>query len=156
MMSLLSRPISGDAEKAAPGRGGTKNWEDTLLFEGGFTFRNFVADAFAIFMFVLWFWLFVSVASDLFRRHDISGWVKVLWVIALILFSYIGIFAYILTQGRGMAERNQARTQEARDELRQIAGFSAADEIEKLDRLKSSGSISEQEYARLRARLVGG
>jgi hypothetical protein len=127
-----------------------------LLFEGGFTFRNFVADAFVIFMFVLWFWLFVSVASDLFRRHDISGWVKVLWVIALILFSYIGIFAYILTQGRGMAERNQARAQEARDELRQIAGFSAADEIEKLDRLKSSGSISEQEYARLRARLVGG
>jgi Phospholipase_D-nuclease N-terminal len=126
-----------------------------LLFEGGFTFRNFVADAFAIFMFVLWFWLFISVASDLFRRHDISGWVKVLWVIALILFSYIGIFAYILTQGRGMAERNQARAQEARDELRQIAGFSAADEIEKLDRLKSSGSISEQEYARLRARLVG-
>ncbi len=127
-----------------------------MLFEGGFTFRNFVADAFAIFMIVLWFWLFISVASDLFRRHDISGWVKVLWVIALILFSYIGIFAYILTQGRGMAERNQARAQEARDELRQIAGFSAADEIEKLDRLKSSGSISEQEYARLRARLVGG
>src|SRR5271167_5114675 len=48
--------------------------EDALLFEGGFTFRNFVADAFAIFMFVLWFWLFVSVAGDLFRRHDISGW----------------------------------------------------------------------------------
>jgi Phospholipase_D-nuclease N-terminal len=127
-----------------------------LLFEGGFTFRNFIADAFAIFMFILWFWLFVSVASDLFRRHDISGWAKVLWVIALILFSYIGIFAYILTQGRGMAERNQARAQPARDELRQVAGFSAADEIEKLNRLKSSGSISEQEYARLRARLVGG
>ena len=127
-----------------------------MLFEGGFTFRNFVADAFAIFMFVLWFWLFVSVASDLFRRHDISGWAKVLWVIALILFSYIGIFAYILTQGRGMAERNQARAQQARDELHQIAGFSTADEIQKLDRLKSSGSISEQEYARLRARLVGG
>ena len=125
-----------------------------MLFEGGFTFRNFVADAFAIFMFVLWFWLFVSVASDLFRRHDISGWVKVLWVIALILFSYIGIFAYILTQGRGMAERNQARAQEARDELRQIAGFSAADEIEKLNRLKAAGSISEEEYGRLRARLV--
>ena len=127
-----------------------------MLFEGGFTFRNFVADAFAIFMFVLWFWLFVSVASDLFRRHDISGWAKVLWVIALILFSYIGIFAYILTQGRGMAERNQARAQQARDELHQIAGFSTADEIQKLDRLKSSGSISEQEYARLRARLVRG
>ncbi len=124
-----------------------------MLFEGGFTFRNFVADAFAIFMFVLWFWLFVSVASDLFRRHDVSGWVKVLWVIALLLFSYIGIFAYILTQGGGMAERNQARAQQARDELRQVVGFSAADEIEKLDRLKSAGSISEEEYSRLRARV---
>ena len=113
-----------------------------MLFEGGFTFRNFIADAFAIFMFVLWFWLFVSVASDLFRRHDVSGWAKVLWVVALLLFSYIGIFAYILTQGQGMAERNQARAQQARDELRQVVGFSAADEIEKLDRLKSAGSIS--------------
>ena len=127
-----------------------------MLYAEGFTFRNFVADAFAIFMFVLWFWLFVSVASDLFRRHDISGWAKVIWVIALILFSYIGIFAYILTQGRGMAERNQERTLQARDELRQVVGFSAADEIEKLDRLKAAGSITEQEYARLRARAVGG
>ncbi len=127
-----------------------------MLYAEGFTFRNFVADAFAIFMFVLWFWLFVSVASDLFRRHDISGWAKVIWVIALILFSYIGIFAYILTQGRGMAERNQERALQARDELRQVVGFSAADEIEKLDRLKAAGSITEQEYARLRARAVGG
>ncbi|MFY9970014.1 MAG: SHOCT domain-containing protein [Roseiarcus sp.] len=127
-----------------------------MLYAEGFTFRNFIADAFAIFMFVLWFWLFVSVASDLFRRHDISGWAKVIWVIALILFSYIGIFAYILTQGRGMAERNQERALQARDELRHVVGFSAADEIEKLDRLKAAGSISEQEYARLRARAVGG
>jgi len=127
-----------------------------MLFEGGFTFRNFFADAFAIFMFVIWFWLFVSVASDLFRRHDVSGWAKVLWVIVLVLFSYIGIFAYLLTQGRGMAERDQARAKHARDDLRQIVGFSPADEIEKLDRLKSAGKISEQEYAGLRARLISG
>jgi len=130
--------------------------EDIMLFEGGFTFRNFVADAFAIFMFILWFWLFVSVATDLFRRHDVSGWAKVLWVIALVLFSYIGIFAYLLTQGLGMAERNQARAREAHDDLRQVVGFSVADEIEKLNRLKSAGSISEQEYARLRTRLISG
>jgi predicted membrane channel-forming protein YqfA (hemolysin III family) len=125
-----------------------------VLFQGGFTFTNFLADAFAIFMFVLWFWLLVIVSSDLFRRTDISGLGKVLWVILLIVLSFIGIFAYLFTQGRGMAERNQARAIQARDDLRQIVGFSAADEIEKLDRLKSTGSISEQEYARLRARLV--
>jgi hypothetical protein len=125
-----------------------------MLFQGGFTFTNFVADVFAVFMFVLWFWLFIIVAGDLFRRHDVSGIGKVGWVILLIILPYIGIFAYLLTQGRGMAERNEARAKEAQDELRQFVGFSTADEIEKLARLKSAGSISEQEYAHLRARLV--
>jgi hypothetical protein len=125
-----------------------------VLFQGGFTFTNFVADVFAVFMFVLWFWLFVIVASDLFRRHDVSGFGKVCWVILLIILPYVGIFAYLLTQGRGMAERNQAQAKQAQDDLRKFVGFSAADEIEKLDRLKAAGSISEKEYAGLRARLV--
>lgn len=125
-----------------------------MLFQGGFTFTNFVADVFAVFIFVLWFWLFIIVAGDLFRRHDVSGFGKVCWVILLIILPYIGIFAYLLTQGRGMAERNEARAKQAQDDLRQFVGFSAADEIGKLDRLKSAGSISEQEYTRLRTRLV--
>jgi hypothetical protein len=125
-----------------------------MLFQGGFTFANFVADVFAVFIFVLWFWLFIVVVGDLFRRHDVSGLGKVGWVILLIILPYIGIFAYLLTQGRGMAERNEARAKQAKDDLRQFVGFSAADEIEKLDRLKSAGSISEQEYTRLRTRLV--
>jgi cbb3-type cytochrome oxidase subunit 3 len=125
-----------------------------MLFSGGFTFSNFVADAFTIFMFILWFWLLIVAAGDLFRRHDLSGFAKVLWVIAFILFSYIGVFAYFLTQGRGMAERNQARANEGRDELRRIVGFSVADEITKLDRLKAAGSLTEQEYGCLRAKLV--
>lgn len=125
-----------------------------MLFEGGFTFANFVADVFAVFLFVLWLWLFITVAGDLFRRKDVSGWGKVLWVIALIAVPYIGVFAYLLTQGRGMAERSDARSRQVRDDLRQFVGFSAADEIEKLDRLKAAGSISEQEYATLRARVV--
>ena len=125
-----------------------------LFFSEGFTFRNFLADAFAVFMFVLWFWLLIVVIGDLFRRHDVSGWVKAIWVIALIVFPYLGIFAYMITQSRGMAERNTQQVQQARDELRRVAGFSAADEIEKLDRLKKSGSITDQEFARLRSKLL--
>ena len=125
-----------------------------MLFDGGFTFGNFIADAFTIFMFILWFWLLIVVSGDLFRRHDVSGFAKVLWVIAFVLFSYLGVFAYLLTQGRGMAERNRAQASEAREELRHIVGFSAADEIVKLDKLKAAGSITEQEYGRLRAKLV--
>ena len=125
-----------------------------MLFDGGYTFGNFIANAFAIFMFILWLWLFITVAGDLFRRHDISGFGKVLWVILLIVLPYIGIFAYILTQGGGMAARNKAQAEQAREEMRRVVGFSAADEIEKLDRPKSSKSISDEEYSRLRARLV--
>src|SRR5262245_42746142 len=125
-----------------------------FFFPEGFTFRNFLIDAFAIFMFIVWFWLLIIVFSDLFRRHDISGWIKAAWVIGLIVFPYLGIFAYLITQGRGMTERANQQTQQAREELRQVVGFSAADEIEKLDRLKKSGSITDQEFTRLRAKLV--
>jgi hypothetical protein len=111
-------------------------------------------DALAIFVFIVWFWLLITVASDLFRRHDISGWVKAIWVIALVILPYISVLAYLIFQGRGMAERNVQQAQQARDELRRAIGYSAADEIEKLDRLKKEGSISDAEFARLRARVV--
>ena len=125
-----------------------------MLFPGGFTFTNFLTDVFSIFIFVLWFWLLITVFGDLFRRHDISGWAKVIWVIVLIIIPYLGIFIYLISQHRGMAERQQQRAQQARDELRQVVGYSAADEIEKLERLKNSGTISNEEYTRLRARAV--
>ena len=125
-----------------------------MLFDEGFTFRNFLVDAFSIFMFMLWFWLLIIVFSDLFRRRDLSALSKVLWVFVLIVLPYIGIFAYLLTQGDGMAERAQSQARHAQDNLRQIVGYSAADEIEKLNRLKAAGTISDQEFGRLRARLV--
>ena len=125
-----------------------------FFVQEGFTYRNFLMDMIAVFGFVVWFWLLIVIYGDLFRRHDISGWVKALWVLALVLTSYLGIFAYVITQGRGMAERNAQQAQQARDELRRVVGFSAADEITKLDQLKKSGSITDVEYTRLRAKLV--
>ena len=91
---------------------------------------------------------------DLFRRHDISGWGKAVWVIALIIVPLLAVLVYLITQGHGMAERNIQQAQQARDELRRVVGYSAADEIEKLDRLKKAGSITDTEFARLRAKLV--
>ena len=125
-----------------------------MLFSGGFTFSNFLADVLSIFIFVLWFWLLITIFGDLFRRHDISGWGKAIWVIVLIVFSYIGIFIYLITQHRGMAERQNQRVQQAREDMRHFVGYSVADELEKLQRLKNSNAISNEEYARLRARAV--
>lgn len=125
-----------------------------MLTAGNFSFGNFLLDVLAIFVFVLWFWLLITVIGDLFRRHDISGWGKAIWVIVLIFFPYLGVFIYLISQSRGMAERNMQRAQQAREELRHVVGFSAADEIDKLERLKNAGTISNEEYTRLRARVM--
>ena len=125
-----------------------------MFFEGGYTYSNFLMNMIAIFAFVVWFWLLIVIYGDLFRRHDISGWAKALWVMALFLTSFLGIFAYLVTQGRGMAERNAQQAEQVRDELRRVVGYSVADEITKLDQLKKAGTITDQEFQRLRAKLV--
>ena len=125
-----------------------------MLFAGGFSFANFFIDVLTLFAFVVWFWLAISVFGDLLRRNDVPGWGKALWVIGVMLFPYIGVLAYMISQGKGMAARNLERVQQARQAFENAIGFSVADEIEKLDRLKSSGSITTDEFTRLRTNLV--
>jgi len=108
-----------------------------------------------IFLFVIWFWLLITIFADLFRRHDISGWIKALWIIFVIVLPFLGILIYLITQSHGMAERNVKQAQAEREQLRQIVGTSDADELVKLDQLKASGSISDDEYQKLRAKAIG-
>jgi hypothetical protein len=119
-----------------------------------FTFGDFLLGVLYIFAFVILFWLIITVFADLFRRHDISGWIKAVWAIFIIFMPYLGVFVYLISQGHGMGERSQKQAVHARDEMRQYLGVGVADEIDKLDRLKSDGKISDEEYQRLRARLV--
>lgn len=116
---------------------------------------NFAMFAFVIFIFVLWLWLLMTVIGDLFRRHDVGGFGKVLWIIFLLVLPYLGVFLYILTQGRGMGERQVAHVRETQKELREFVGFSPADELKKLDELKAAGTISADEYSKLRAKVIG-
>ena len=116
---------------------------------------NFAMFAFVVFIFVLWLWLLISVIGDLFRRHDTGGFAKVLWIIFLLVLPYLGVFVYILTQGRGMGERQAAQVREAQKELRDFVGYSPADELKKLDELKAAGTISADEYTKLRGKVIG-
>ena len=125
-----------------------------MLFAGGFSFANFLMDVLTLFVFVVWFWLAISVFGDLFRRGDISGWKKALWLIGVVCFPYFGVLAYMISQGEGMAKRSSDRLQQTREELRNVIGFSVADELEKLNRLKTAGSITDDEFAHLRASLI--
>ncbi|TAJ87598.1 MAG: hypothetical protein EPO50_11485 [Reyranella sp.] len=127
-----------------------------MSFFGDTALAVLFANTFMMFLVALWLWLWllITTAADLLSRKDISGFRKALWAILVLALPYVGIFAYILTQGTGMAERRCAKAWEAREELRAMASFSAADELVKLDRLKSRNALSEQEYLTLRERLL--
>lgn len=116
---------------------------------------NLLVSVAIIFLFVMWFWLLITVIGDIFRRSDSSGFAKILWILFLLLVPLLGVFAYILTQSRGMAERQAQQVARARADLREFVGVSPADELEKLAKLKATNQISDDEYQKLRARVIG-
>ena len=120
----------------------------------GFGFWNFVVDAFIIFLFIMWIWLLIRIFGDLFRRKDMTPVTKVAWMILLLILPYITVFFYLVTQGGAMAERDAEAAREMRDQMRSTIGFSAADEIAKLEQLKADGKINADEFAKMRARLI--
>ena len=110
-----------------------------------------------IFGFVVWFWLLITVFSDLFRRHDISGGKKVLWIILLFATNLIGILIYLIVNGHGMAERNAKAMQQAQkqfdDHVKEVAGGSAA-EIAQAKRLLDSGAITQDEFDAIKKKAL--
>ena len=110
-----------------------------------------------IFGFVIWFWLLITVFSDLFRRHDCSGGKKVLWVIFLIVAPLIGVLIYLIANGHGMAERNakamQAAQKQFDDHVKEVAGGSAA-EIAQAKSLLDSGAISQEEFDAIKKKAL--
>ena len=114
-----------------------------------------------IFMaFLLWIWLAVTCFSDIFRRDDMGGFLKAVWVVLIILVPYLGVLVYLIAYSRGMAERNQARNQAMQSALdqrvRDASGTGAASEIAEAQRLRDSGAITEEEFAQLKAKALAG
>ena len=106
------------------------------------------------FAFFIWIWLLVVVFADIFRSHDMGGFAKALWVIFVIIVPFLGILIYLLVYHQGMAERNVADIKAQQEQIRQIAGTNPADQLMKLDELKAKGSISEEEYQKMRAQVI--
>ena len=114
--------------------------------------------ALAIFFFVIWIWIVIAILMDLFRDHDISGWSKAAWVLFFILFPPLTALVYLIFRGSGMRERaikDQVESQKKFDEyVRQTAATSPVDELHKLDQLKQSGGITEDEYQQMKAKIL--
>jgi Short C-terminal domain/Phospholipase_D-nuclease N-terminal len=111
------------------------------------------------FVWILWIWLLFTVFADLFRRHDISGWVKTAWIVFVILLPFLGVFVYLITQNTGMTERQLQRTraqhEQFDDYVRQTAGGrGAAAEIEKAKALLDSGAITQAEFDAIKQKAL--
>jgi hypothetical protein len=109
----------------------------------------------AIFFLVIWFWILVTIISDLFRDHELSGWWKAGWVFLLLVIPFLTMFVYLIARGNGMRDRSIQAQAEMRDQLIAQTGASPAVEIAKLDELKKSGSITDAEYKKLKGKVIG-
>jgi len=111
-----------------------------------------------IFLFIIWIWLLISVFIDIFR-NDISGWVKALWVIFVIVLPFLGVLIYLIVHGDDMQERamNRAMGQQAAQAayIQDVAGSgSTADELEKLKGLHDRGVLTDDEFAAQKQKVL--
>ncbi|MDQ2699779.1 MAG: SHOCT domain-containing protein [Actinomycetota bacterium] len=113
----------------------------------------------SIFFFVIWIWIVITILMDVFRDHEMSGWAKAAWVLFLIVIPFLTALVYLVVRGSGMRERaikEQAETKKHFDEyVRETAATSPVDELHKLDQLKQSGGLTEEEYNKMKARIIG-
>ena len=130
-----------------------------VLAASDYTFLNLFWTMLIFFAWVIWFWLLITVFSDVFRRRDISGLAKAGWLIFVIVLPYLGVFIYLITQSRNMAERNlrDAEAVQARvdEHVRSVAGSGgAAAEIEKAKQLLDSGAITQAEFDAIKEKAL--
>lgn len=124
-----------------------------------YSFGDVMWTMFVFFAWILFFWMLFGVFGDLFGRHDISGWAKAGWTVFVIILPFLGIFVYLISQGKGMGERAQQRAQSQQaqmdDYVRSVASSSSAtEEIAKGKELFDSGAISQAEYDQLKAKAL--
>jgi hypothetical protein len=131
------------------------------LIAADYPFLDVLWTMLIIFAWIIWFWLLITVFTDLFRRHDTSGFAKVLWIIFVIVLPFLGVFIYLVVNHDGMTERNVKQAQAAQTQMdeyvRSVAGSGgAAAEIERAKGLLDSGAITQAEFDAIKAKALAG
>ena len=113
------------------------------------------------FGFVIWLWLLFTVFADIFRRSDASAWVKVLWIVLIILLPFLGVFIYLIAEHKGMSERAIKQEEAARSQMDQyvksVAGDRGpAEQIANAKRLLDSGTITQAEFDQMKQKALAG
>ncbi len=111
-----------------------------------------------IFFFIAYFMILFSVITDIFSDHDMNGGVKALWIILIIVTWWLGLLIYLIVRGKGMAARRQALYEQAKkqqdDYIRDVAGTSHTDELEKAAKLHKAGTLNDKEFEALKKKIL--
>ena len=114
--------------------------------------------AFEVFFFVIWIWILITILTDLFRDHEISGWAKAAWVLFLVFVPFITALIYLIARGEGMRDRTIKAQAEAKQHMdsyiREQAHATPADELHKLNELKDKGALTQEEFDQAKAKLL--
>ena len=113
---------------------------------------------FEIFLWVMWFWILITIFIDIFRSPDLSGWGKALWFLFVLIIPLIGVLVYLIARGGKMHE-HAAREAQQQDEafrsyVQETAGTSPADQLAKLANLRDRGVITAAEFDREKAKIL--
>jgi len=115
---------------------------------------------FEFFLLFAWIWILISIISDLFRDHELSGVAKAVWVFFLVFLPFLGVLLYLIVRGDGMRDRTIKAQVDAKKQFdgyvrEQAQAGSPADELHKLAELRDKGSLSAEEFDRAKAKLLG-
>lgn len=113
---------------------------------------------FEFFLLFAWIWILISIISDLFRDHELSGVAKAVWVFFLVFLPFLGVLLYLIVRGNGMRDRTIKAQAEAKQHfdsyVREQAHTTPADELHKLNELKEKGALSAEEFDRAKSKLL--
>jgi len=110
----------------------------------------------AMVVFFFWFmfiWMFIAIFADIFRRNDIGGGAKAGWIILICILPFLGILIYMIARPK-MTEQDRQMMMEAQEQQRRLQGYSAADEVAKLAKLRDEGKITAEEYESMKQRAM--
>jgi hypothetical protein len=116
------------------------------------TFWDIIWYMIIFFFWMLVFWMFISVFADIFRRRDMNGWLKALWIIVICVLPLLGILFYMIFRP---ADATREQDMEMMAQARRASGYSSAEEIAKANELLKSGAITQAEFDQIKARAIG-
>jgi Short C-terminal domain/Phospholipase_D-nuclease N-terminal len=130
-----------------------------VVLAADYPFLEIFGTMLIFFAWVIWVWMVITVFVDVFPRDDISGWGKVAWSVFIIVLPFLGVFIYLISQGRGIAERKAADMRGNRaafdDHIRKVAANGVpTDQIAKAKELLDSGAIDQAEYEQLKRKAL--